>query len=80
MGCRLCVDVWNRSRDGGARARQARLELRKKYDLPIKISIQNIEGTLQLDEMDDAYTEDGICYESAEFTGMPNREGDRQNV
>ena len=52
----------------------------KKYDLPVKISIQNIEGTLQLDEMDDAYTEDGICYESAEFTGMPNREGDRQNV
>ena len=46
----------------------------KKYDLPVKISIQNIEGTLQLDEMDDAYTEDGICYESAEFTGMPNRE------
>ena len=38
----------------------------KKYDLPVKID-PNIEGTLQLDEMDDAYTEDGICYESAEL-------------
>ena len=46
----------------------------KKYELPIKISIQNAEGTLQLGKMDDAYTEDGICFESAEFTGMPNRE------
>ena len=46
----------------------------KKYNLPIKISIQNEEGTLQLDEMDDAYTEDGLCFDSAEFTGMPNRE------
>jgi leucyl-tRNA synthetase len=24
--------------------------------------------------MDEAYTEDGVCYESAEFTGLPNRE------
>ena len=46
----------------------------KKYNLPIKISIQNAEGTLKLDELDNAYTEDGLCYESAEFTGMPNRD------
>ncbi|QHI69037.1 leucine--tRNA ligase [Tichowtungia aerotolerans] len=46
----------------------------KKYDLPIKLSIQNPEGTLKLDEMDDAYTEDGTCFDSGEFTGMPNRE------
>ena len=46
----------------------------KKYDLPIRISIQNREGMLCLDEMDDAYTEDGVCYDSAEFTGMPNRD------
>jgi leucyl-tRNA synthetase len=46
----------------------------KKYDLPIKLSIQNPEGTLNLDEMDDAYTEDGACFDSGEFTGMPNRE------
>ncbi|MBC8205974.1 MAG: leucine--tRNA ligase [Kiritimatiellaeota bacterium] len=46
----------------------------KKYDLPIKLSIQNPEGSLVLTEMDDAYTEDGACFDSAEFTGMPNRE------
>ncbi len=46
----------------------------KKYDLPIKLSIQNPEGSLVLDEMDDAYTEDGLCFDSAEFTGQPNRD------
>jgi len=46
----------------------------KKYDLPVKISIQNPEGSLVLDEMEDAYTEDGICFDSAEFTGQPNRD------
>jgi len=46
----------------------------KKYDLPIKLSIQNPEGSLVLDEMEDAYTEDGTCFDSGEFTGLPNRE------
>jgi leucyl-tRNA synthetase len=46
----------------------------KKYNLPIKLSIQNPEGSLVLDEMDDAYTGDGTCCNSAEFTGLPNRE------
>jgi len=46
----------------------------KKYDLPIKLSIQNSEGTLVLDEMEDAFTEDGACVDSAEFTGLGNRE------
>jgi len=46
----------------------------KKYDLPIKLSIQNPESSLVLEEMMDAYTEDGTCFDSAEFTGMPNRE------
>jgi len=45
-----------------------------KYKLPIKLSIQNPEGSLVLDEMDDAYTEDGTCFNSGEFTGLPNRE------
>lgn len=46
----------------------------KKYDLPIKLSIQNEEGSLVLDEMEDAYTEDGTCVDSADFSGMNNRE------
>ncbi len=45
----------------------------KKYNLPIKLSIQNPEGSLILNEMDDAYTADGICFDSADFTGMANR-------
>ncbi|VGO16986.1 Leucine--tRNA ligase [Pontiella desulfatans] len=46
----------------------------KKYDLPIKLSIQNPEGTLVLAEMEDAYTEDGTCVDSGDFSGMDNRE------
>jgi leucyl-tRNA synthetase len=46
----------------------------KKYDLPIKLSIQNPEGSLVLDEMETAYTEDGICVDSGNFSGMDNRE------
>ncbi len=45
----------------------------KKYDLPIRISIQNNEESLNLDDMTEAYTEDGIIADSAQFTGMPNR-------
>jgi leucyl-tRNA synthetase len=43
----------------------------KKYDLPIKISIQNQEGSLS-DEMTEAYVENGIVANSEIFTGMPN--------
>ncbi|MDH3346023.1 MAG: leucine--tRNA ligase, partial [Kiritimatiellaceae bacterium] len=46
----------------------------KKYDLPIKLSIQNPDNSLVLEEMEDAYTEDGTCFDSAEFSGMPNRD------
>ena len=46
----------------------------KKYDLPIRLSIQNPDGSLVLAEMEDAYTEDGICVDSGEFSGVHNRE------
>ncbi len=46
----------------------------KKYGMDIKLSIQNAEGTLNLDEMTDAYTEDGFCVNSEEFDGIANRE------
>ena len=46
----------------------------KKYDLPIKLSIQNADGSLVLDEMEDAYTEDGTCVDSGAFSGIANRE------
>ncbi|MEE9368121.1 MAG: leucine--tRNA ligase [Pontiella sp.] len=46
----------------------------KKYDLPVKLSIQNSDNSLVLDEMEDAFTEDGTCVDSGEFTGIGNRE------
>ena len=50
----------------------------KKYDLPIKLSIQNADGSLVLDEMEDAYTEDGTCVDSGAFSGVANREAIQQ--
>ena len=46
----------------------------KKYGLPIKLSIQNPDNSLVLDEMEDAFTGDGTCIDSGDFTGMDNRE------
>ena len=46
----------------------------KKYHLPIRLSIQDPEQSLRLDQMEDAYTEDGIVTDSGPFTGLPNRE------
>jgi leucyl-tRNA synthetase len=50
----------------------------RKYGLPIKLSIQNPEAPLVLDEMQEAYTEDGTCVDSGPFTGMNNRNAIRQ--
>jgi leucyl-tRNA synthetase len=46
----------------------------RKYGLPIKLSIQNADSSLVLNEMEDAYTEDGTCVDSGDFSGMDNRE------
>lgn len=45
----------------------------KKYDLPIRISIQNESGDLTLESMEDAYVEDGPIVDSGPFTGEHNR-------
>ncbi len=44
-----------------------------RYQLPIRISIQNPDQTLDLTAMTEAYTEDGITADSGQFSGMPNR-------
>ena len=49
----------------------------KKYDLPIKLSIQNPDHPVALEELEEAYVDDGVCFDSAEFSGMPNREAIR---
>jgi leucyl-tRNA synthetase len=46
----------------------------RKYNLPIRISIQSPEQDLDLAAMEDAYVEDGILVDSADFNGLPNRE------
>ncbi|NCD34643.1 MAG: leucine--tRNA ligase [Spartobacteria bacterium] len=46
----------------------------KKYDLDIRLSVQNEEQTLIFESMTDAYTGDGFCVDSGSFSGMPNRE------
>jgi len=46
----------------------------KKYGLPIKIVIDRPESPLRLEEMTDAYTEEGICVNSGQFSGLKNKE------
>lgn len=46
----------------------------KKYGLPIKIVIDRPESPLRLEEMTDAYTEEGFCVNSGQFSGLKNKE------
>ena len=46
----------------------------KKYDLPIKIVIDNPQKSLVLEEMEDAYTLPGININSNEFNGLKNKD------
>ncbi|MDO9576868.1 MAG: leucine--tRNA ligase, partial [Candidatus Cloacimonadales bacterium] len=53
---------------------QRDFEFAKKYDIPIKIVIQNPEKSLILEEMKEAYIESGILVNSAQFDGMESVE------
>jgi leucyl-tRNA synthetase len=46
----------------------------KKYDIPIKIVIDNPDAHLKVEEMKDAYTDKGICINSGKFDGLKNRD------
>ncbi len=50
-------------------------EFAKKYDLPIRIVIQNQENSLSLDTMEGAVTEYGTLVDSGEFSGLSTEEG-----
>jgi len=54
---------------------QRDFEFAKKYDIPIKIVIQNPEKNLDPTSMTEAYVEAGIQINSGEFDGLPNSEG-----
>jgi len=53
---------------------QRDFEFAKKYNLPVKIVIQNPEKTLTLDSLEAAYVEEGVQVGSGPFDGLPNRE------
>ncbi len=46
----------------------------KKYNLPIKIVIQPFDKPLKVEDMDRAYTEEGIMVNSSHFSGMKSSE------
>jgi leucyl-tRNA synthetase len=54
---------------------QRDFEFARKYDLPIRVVIQNPEGTLEADSLEQAYTGEGINVNSGPINGLPNREG-----
>ena len=45
----------------------------RKYELPIKVVIQDPQGSLVPNEMSEAYVEDGFMSNSGPFDGKPNR-------
>jgi leucyl-tRNA synthetase len=53
---------------------QRDFEFAKKYNLPIRIVIQPSDKDKLQEEINQAYVEDGIQVNSAQFDGMPNRE------
>ncbi|HLC36315.1 MAG TPA: leucine--tRNA ligase [archaeon] len=55
---------------------QRDFEFAKKYSIPLKAVIQppEIKEKLNADKMTEAYTGDGILFDSKEFSGMHNRE------
>jgi len=52
---------------------QRDFEFAKKYNLPIKVVIDNPKNPLDAVLMTEAYIEDGIMTASGQFTGLPNR-------
>lgn len=46
----------------------------KKYGIPIRLVIDNPDHPIDVDQMVDAYIDDGVCVNSDQFSGLPNRE------
>ncbi|MCD5401986.1 leucine--tRNA ligase, partial [candidate division NPL-UPA2 bacterium] len=53
---------------------QRDFEFAKKYNLPLKIVIQNPAQTLTPESLKEAYVDEGIQVNSGPFDGLPNRE------
>ena len=52
----------------------------KKYDLPITVVVTPEGKTLQVADMEEAYTESGVMMNSGQFDGMPNTEAKKAIV
>ncbi len=52
---------------------QRDFEFARRYDLPIRVVIQNPETPLDAASMTEAYVEDGVMTASGPFDGQPNR-------
>ncbi len=50
----------------------------KQYNLPVRLSIQNLAGSLVPGEIEEAYTDEGTCFNSGGFTGVSSREAIRK--
>jgi leucyl-tRNA synthetase len=54
---------------------QRDFEFAKKYDLPIRVVIQNNDRSLVAERMKEAWIEDGTNVDSGPISGLPNRRG-----
>jgi leucyl-tRNA synthetase len=54
---------------------QRDFEFARKYDLPIRIVIQNPGGNLEVSSLKEAYEGDGFQANSQQFNGLSNKEG-----
>nr|MDK2851639.1 leucyl-tRNA synthetase [Candidatus Cloacimonadota bacterium] len=53
---------------------QRDFDFAKKYNIPIKVVIQNPQRSLVAEEMQEAYVDQGIMQASGKFDGMPSEE------
>ncbi|MDP8215984.1 MAG: leucine--tRNA ligase [Candidatus Kaelpia imicola] len=53
---------------------QRDFEFAKKYDLPMRIVVDNPQSSLKLDEMDEAYEDEGILVNSSDFNRLSSDE------
>ncbi|MGI6114172.1 MAG: leucine--tRNA ligase [Mahellales bacterium] len=54
---------------------QRDFEFATKYELPILPVIKPVDGDLDMEHMDQAFTEEGIMINSGQFNGLSNKEG-----
>ena len=59
---------------------QRDFEFAKKYDLPIRVVIQNEAGDLDAETMTEAYVDPGVMVNSGPFDGVPNEEGKKKVI